>query len=63
MKAILKNLIHDDRGTSAIEMGLICVLIVLAAMTAMQNFGNQSSITWSSISSKTEAAVSGATAS
>lgn len=63
MKAILKMLIRDERGTSAIEMGLICSLIILAMMTALQNFAGESQLTWNTITSKTHDAVSAATAS
>lgn len=59
---ILKNLLRDNRGTSTIEMGLICSLIILAMMTALQNFAGESTLTWDNVSSKTHDAVTGATA-
>lgn len=62
MKVILQRLIRDERGTSAIEMGLICSLIILAMMTALQNFATESQLTWTSVSSKTADAVSKANA-
>lgn len=58
IKAMFKILMRDRRGTSAIEMGLICSLIILAMMTALEAFAGQSQITWNSISSKTSAAIS-----
>ena len=61
MMSILRNLLRDNRGTSAIEMGLICSLIVLAMLTALQNFASESQLTWNSVSSKTHDAVAGAT--
>ena len=61
MMSILRNLLRDNRGTSAIEMGLICSLIVLAMLTALQNFAGESQVTWSAVSSKTHDAVAGAT--
>jgi len=61
MKAFVKALLLDVRGTSAIEMGLICSLIILAMMTALQNFGSESQLTWNTVSSKTHEAISGAT--
>ena len=61
IKAILKHLIHDERGTSAIEMGLICSLIVIAMFSALQNFANESQNTWNAVSSKTAQAVSSST--
>ncbi len=63
MMSILRNLLRDNRGTSAVEMGLICSLIVLAMLTALENFASESQLTWNTVSSKTEAAVTGATAS
>ena len=62
MKLILKKLLRDESGTSAIEMGLICTLIVLAMLTALQNFAGESQLTWSNVSSTTHDAIAGATA-
>ena len=61
MKTLFKTLIHDDKGTSAIEMGLICSLIVLAMLSALQGFAAETQNTWNSVSSATQNAVSGAT--
>ena len=62
MKVLFTALIRDEQGTSAVEMGLICSLIVLAMLTALQNFANETQATWSTVSSSTAAAVAGATA-
>lgn len=62
MTSIIKKLLKDVRGTSAIEMGLICSLIILAMMTALQNFASESQLTWTSVSSKTSEAVKNANA-
>ncbi len=62
MKALIKALIHDARGTSAVEMGLICSLIVLAMLTALQNFASETQNTWNTVSTATHNAVAGATA-
>ncbi|MEN9682603.1 MAG: Flp/Fap pilin component [Pseudomonadota bacterium] len=61
LKTTLIALAKDQRGTSAIEMGLICALIILALMTALQNFAGESQVTWNSISSKSAEAIGGAT--
>ncbi len=61
MKSFVKRLLRDKRGTSAVEMGLICSLIILAMLTALQNFAGESQLTWNAISSKTKDAISGAT--
>ncbi len=50
--AILKRLIRDQRGTSALEMGLIACMIVLAMFAALQGFANENDRTWNSISKK-----------
>ncbi|MBX9644809.1 MAG: Flp family type IVb pilin [Novosphingobium sp.] len=57
----MTKLLRDQQGTSAIEMGLICSLIILAMMTALENFAGESQLTWNTISSKTKDAISGAT--
>lgn len=61
IKPILKKLIHDERGTSAIEMGLICSLIVIALFTALQNFAETNQNTWNTVTSKTHDAVTQST--
>lgn len=62
MKRVFNKMLRDVRGTSAIEMGLICALIVLAMMTALQNFASESELTWTNVSSKTSEAVRNANA-
>ena len=62
MKATLQRLVRDQRGTSAVEMGLICALIVLAMLTALQGVANQTQATWNTVSSKSAEAVAGSTA-
>ena len=61
MTRLFKRMIHDVRGTSAVEMGLICALIVLAMLTALQGFANQTTATWTSVAGATSNAVQGAT--
>ena len=62
MKVLITALIRDEQGTSAVEMGLICSLIVLAMLTALNNLANETQATWNTVSSSTAAAVAGATA-
>jgi len=52
-----KRLLADRSGTSAIEMGLICALIVLAMMTALTNFADESELTWTMVAQKTSDAI------
>ncbi len=63
MKMLISAMIRDESGTSAVEMGLICSLIVLAMLTALQNFASETQATWNHVSSSTANAVAGATAS
>lgn len=53
--AFFITLIRDQRGASAIEMGLICSLIALAAFSSMQGFANQSKTMWTTVSQKFQA--------
>lgn len=63
MKVLVSAIIRDERGTSAIEMGLICSLIVLALLTTLKGFANETTAIWTSVSTSTQNAVAGATAS
>jgi pilus assembly protein Flp/PilA len=57
MKAILQRLMFDIRGTSAVEMGLICALIVLAMLTALKGVANETTNTWNTVSQQSQAAI------
>lgn len=48
----LPRLLRDDRGTSAVEYGLICAFIVLAIFTAMSDFADENDRTWDTVSAK-----------
>ena len=63
MKRLITALIQDERGTSAVEMGLICALIVLAMLTALQGFANETQLTWNTIASSYSGANAGVSAS
>ena len=62
MKRLITALIQDERGTSAVEMGLICALIVLAMLTALQGFANETQNTWNIVASASHNSNAGATA-
>ncbi|MFM5923059.1 MAG: Flp family type IVb pilin [Novosphingobium sp.] len=62
MKKLLKRLSSDVRGTSSVEMGLICALIVLAMLTALQDFAAGSISMWNTVTTRTSDAISGAAA-
>ena len=59
MNKFLTSLYRNTQGATAIEYGLICSLIVIAAMGALQGLGGQSGGMWGNISSKTSSAMSG----
>lgn len=58
MKAII-NLFKSERGAASVEMGLICALIVLAMLAALQSFAQGSVNMWDTVSTKTADAISG----
>ena len=62
MTAMLQRLLKDECGTSAIEMGLICAMIVLAMLSALSGFASESVLTMTNVADKTHNAVSGAVA-
>ena len=47
---ILRKLMRNDKGATAIEYGLIAALIAVAAITAMQGLGTQLNTTFSNVS-------------
>ena len=58
MKAILARFLYDRRGTSAVEYGMICAMIVLAMVTALNRVADENSGIWNTFSSKTNEAIS-----
>lgn len=58
MKAILTRLVSDQRGTSAVEYGLICAMIVLAMLTSLKGVADENNGIWTTFSEKTNEAVS-----
>ena len=46
---IIRKLIRDRKGATAIEYGLIAALIAVAAITAMSNLGGQLSNTFNTV--------------
>ena len=57
MTAILKRVLRDQRGSSAVEYGLICAMIVLGCLTALQGMSNESNGLWSVFTDKTSDAI------
>ena len=51
MKMLVKKLLKDQSGATAIEYGLIATLIALAIITAVTNLGTKLSSSFDNISS------------
>ena len=47
---ILRKLMRNEKGATAIEYGLIAALIAVAAITAMQGLGRQLNTTFTNVS-------------
>lgn len=52
----IKRMGADVRGTSAVEMGIICAVIVLAMFGAVQGFADQANTMWTDVNSKVDEA-------
>lgn len=51
-----KNMLRDEAGATAIEYGLIAALVAVAAITALDNLGDELSTTFSTVDSKLDSA-------
>lgn len=58
--SFLLRLYSDDRGATAVEYGLICAMIVIAMIVALQGVATSTSNQWNFISSTTTNAVQAA---
>ena len=56
---LLREILNDQKGATAIEYGLIAALIAVAAITAMGALGNSLSNTFTGISTKMSNAADG----
>ena len=52
MNRTMKALARAERGATAVEYGLICALIVLAAMGAITSFGQKAIAMWNNVSNE-----------
>ena len=52
---ILRKLMRNEKGATAIEYGLIATLIAIAAITAMTSVGNKLTTTFNNVSSNLKA--------
>ena len=53
--SFLKRMYLDQRGATAVEYGLICAMIVIAMIAALQGVATSTSAQWNMINSKTAA--------
>ncbi len=51
MRSIIKRLLRDEHGATAIEYGLIAALIAVAIITAVGTVGSNLNSTFSSVAS------------
>ncbi len=51
-----KTMLRDEAGATAIEYGLIAALVAVAAITALDNLGDELSTTFSTVDSQLESA-------
>ncbi len=52
---LLRALMRNRRGATAVEYGLILALVVLGLMAGLASLGGQTTNTWGNISSKVKA--------
>jgi pilus assembly protein Flp/PilA len=50
MMRLLKRIRRDERGATAIEYGLICSLIVIAMVAALNRFADTTTGMWNNVS-------------
>ena len=61
MKALLKRLLRDTLGATAIEYGLILALLFIAMVGSLQGFAGENQNTWNSVSTAMADAVADGT--
>jgi pilus assembly protein Flp/PilA len=49
---LIRRIVRNEKGATAIEYGLIAALISVAAITALQGVGNQLNTTMTSVKTK-----------
>ena len=61
MFSILKDLIKDESGATAIEYGLIAALVSVAAVVTLENMGTSLENMFTTVSGRLDTAVGGGT--
>ncbi|NYH94567.1 Flp family type IVb pilin [Novosphingobium marinum] len=57
MRETLKQLLADRKGTSAVEMGLLLGLVVLAMLSAIQGVADENTKMWQDVATKSSEAI------
>jgi Flp pilus assembly pilin Flp len=52
----LEKLLNDRRGTSAVEYGFLCAMIVIGLISAVRGVGDENEGIWAIVSSKSSEA-------
>lgn len=60
-KTILTALLHDERGATAVEYGLICALIVIAILGVLSSVAMEAITMWSQVPTTSSKAIDHAT--
>jgi pilus assembly protein Flp/PilA len=55
---LLKRLIRDELGATAVEYGLILAMIVIAMIGALSGFANETTKIWNDVNAKSQQAMS-----
>ncbi|QNE06162.1 Flp family type IVb pilin [Croceicoccus marinus] len=53
MTTMISRLLQDEQGATAIEYGLICALLAIAALAGLQSFAGSTITMWMKVSSET----------
>lgn len=51
---LLKLLVQDDRGATAVEYGIILAMIVIAMIAALQGFATSATTMWNNVETKVQ---------
>ena len=57
MNKQIKRLMHDQRGTSAVEYGFLLGMIVIGLISAVSGVGSETDGLWATVESKSAEAI------
>lgn len=57
LSTLLKNIVDDTTGATAIEYGLIASLIVVAMLAALQSVASSTNMMWNNVETRATAAM------